>query len=96
MLQYFVRPDNLSGRTCKQTKQARYQNVVNHPLPQCDPSEQVLGLVAVPELHLMLGITDKLLVALETKVFPTKEEGKAFMDDFLGVASIARKFYTGQ
>ena len=71
-------------------KQARYmyQNVANPPLLHCDPFEQVLGLVAVPELHLMLGITYKLRVALETKVSPTKEEGKAFMDDFLDVTNI--------
>ena len=44
----------------------------------------------------MLGITYKLRVALETKVSPTKEEGKAFMDDFLDVTNIVRKSYMGQ
>ena len=44
----------------------------------------------------MLGITDKLRVARETNMFPTKEEGKAFKDDFLGMTAIARKSYMGQ
>ena len=76
----------------------RYQNVVNPPLITGDLVKLVLGLLAIPELHLLigipiyikaipskkvLGVVDKLITGLENNLFLTKEEGRQLMDDFL-------------
>ena len=39
--------------------------------------------VSPPELHLLIGVVDKLLSGIENNVFSTKEEGVKFMDKFL-------------
>lgn len=39
---------------------------------------------------------DKLRVALETRVFPTREEGNVFINNFMDMANIARKSCMGQ
>ena len=49
--------------------------------------------MAPPELHLMLGVTDKLKKILETTVFETEDEGREFMDDFLDQHNISKKGY---
>ena len=36
-------------------KQKWFQNVVNEPLLSGDPDETVLGIIAIPELHLLIG-----------------------------------------
>ena len=59
--------------------------MINRPLlgQDMDPATQILGFLAVPELHVMLGVVDKLRVALEDNVFDTVEEGRLFMERFL-------------
>ena len=65
-------------------KQQKYfDNVVNHPLLIGSPGDIVLSLLALPELHLLIGSVDKLLSSIEKNVFPSKEEGLAFMDGYL-------------
>ena len=41
---------------CKRKDQKRFQNVVNDPLITGDPDDLILGLVALPELHIMIGM----------------------------------------
>ena len=79
----------------KMKKQADFQNVINRPLlgQDMDPATQILGFLAVPELHVMLGVVDKLRVALEDNVFDTVEEGRLFMERFLIKTNITRKGY---
>ena len=72
--------------------------MTNPPLLTGENDQKALGLLCVPELHLLLGteinkgiyekhfflgIVDKLLSEFENGVFPTKTGGKKFMDDFL-------------
>ena len=64
-------------------KQSKFDNVIHKPLLSVDESEVVLGLLAPPELHMLIGVVDKLLSGIENNVFSTKEEGKTFMDKFL-------------
>ena len=63
--------------------QKDYENVVNPPLIATSPDKLILGTLALPELHLLLGSVDKLLLSIENCVFATGEEGLAFMDRFL-------------
>ena len=58
-----------------------------------EPDDLILGAVAPPELHLMLGVTDKLKKSLEKTVFETEDEGKAFIDTFLDEENISKKGY---
>ena len=78
-------------------QQKDYENVVNPPLLQCQPDELVLDLLPVPQLHLLLGIVDKLLKLLEDSLFPgDKATGLAFVNAFLKNVNIQRKAYQGQ
>ena len=74
-------------------KQKDFQNVVNEPLLNLEPDDLILGPVVPPELHLMLGVTDKLRKILETTVFETEDEGKEFVDNFLHDQNISTKGY---
>ena len=74
-------------------KQKNFQNVINKPLLEMEPDDLILGAVAPPELHLMLGVTDKLKKSLEKTVFETEDEGKAFIDTFLDEENISKKGY---
>ena len=74
-------------------KQKDFQNVINKPLLEMEPDDQILGAVAPPELRLMLGVGDKLMKILEKTVFETEKEGKDFIDDFLDKQNISKKGY---
>ena len=74
-------------------KQKDFQNIVNKPLLQMEPDDLILGAVAPPELHLMLGVTDKVKKILEKTVFETEKQGKEFIDDFLDNQNISKKGY---
>ena len=74
-------------------KQKDFQNIVNKPLLQMEPDDLILGAVAPPELHLMLGVGDKLKKILEKTVFETEKQGKEFIDDFLDNQNISKKGY---
>ena len=36
-------------------KQKDYQNVTNYPLLTADPEARILGILAIPELHCLIG-----------------------------------------
>ena len=74
-------------------KQKDFQNVVHKPLLEMEPDNLILGAVAPPELHLMLGVGDKLKKILEKTVFETEKQGKEFIDDFLDNQNISKKGY---
>ena len=67
--------------------------VVNKPLLREDPNNVILGSMAPPELHLMLGVTDKQKKLLESEVFEKEEDRKEFIDNFLDKHNISRKGY---
>ena len=83
----------------KHTKQQFYQNVINQPLLHGPRDRKVLGLLNIPELHLLIGkinpyknfksnlfvsgIVDKLILGFESSVFETPEMGREWMDRYL-------------
>lgn len=76
----------------------KYNNVVNVPLITGQESEKVLGLVNFPELHVLTGITGKLVKEFENKVFSSSEEGHSFMNQWMELPSVSvqRCVYRGQ
>ena len=70
----------VDGGANKKT-QKRFQNVTNPPLLTGSDDKLVLDILAVPELHLLLGIVDKLLREFENRVFETKNRGKSLWID---------------
>ena len=76
-------------------KQKDFQNFTNTPLLTGDPEQLVLGLLAVPELHLLIGVTDKIMKGFEDSALPTPSLGRKFMDRFLKKVAIVRKSYQG-
>ena len=75
--------NDFSEARAESKQQKDYQNVIHPPLIVGKSDQLVLGLLALPELHLMICIVDKLLTGIENNVFPTKEQGVSFMDSFL-------------
>ena len=69
--------------------------MVNPPLLKGDSDQLVLKMLAVPELHLLIGLVDKLLTEFENKVFPSKAAERSFMDNYLKDVNIVRKSYQG-
>ena len=73
--------------------QSLYQNIINASLITGSPEEKVIEIISVPELHLLLGIVEKFIKEFQNKVFPSKEMGKAFLDNFLKKVNIVKKEY---
>ena len=63
-------------------KQQDFQNCVKISLIAAESDQIILGLLAVPELHLLIGVVDKFMTGIENNVFDTKAEGRKFMDSF--------------
>ena len=75
-------------------KQRNFDNVVNEPLLQADDSALILDLLPIPQLHILLGVVDKLLHLIEDNIMEgDKNAGRAFMDQFLKSVHILRKEY---
>ena len=74
---------------CPVKNQANYQNCVNSHLLAGDHDSTVLGIINIPELHIMIGVVDKHLTGLE-KVF-----GMPWVDRYLKDVHIVRKSYQG-
>ena len=74
---------------CPVKTQADYQNCVNPHLLAGDHDSTVLGIINIPELHIMIGVVDKHLTGLEN-VF-----GKPWVDRYLKDVHIVRKSYQG-
>ena len=79
----------------KHTLQQNFQNVINPPLLHGPRDKRVLGHLNIPELHLLIGIVDKLIAGFENKVFETPVEGREWMDRYLKGVAIVRKSYQG-
>ena len=71
-------------------KQKLFQNFINEPLLAGDPETLVLLLLMIPELHLLIGVVDKLLLELEKAI------SREWVDTYLKKVSIVRKSYQGQ
>ena len=59
-----------------------FQNVSNIPLIKGEDGQLILTLFVPMELHLLLGITEKLLFEFKRNVFSSKSAGKKFMKKF--------------
>ena len=82
-----------SGSNSKTQK--NFDNVTNPPLITSPVETQIIEILCVPELHLLLGVVEKLLREFENRVFLNKNTGKKFMDNYLKSVSIVRKSYQG-
>ena len=63
-------------------KAKKYNNFVNPTLLTGEDDLTVLSKVNVPELQCMIGVSSKLMCQIE-KCWPSKLEGRAWMDQFL-------------
>ena len=79
----------------KKSQAMKFSNVINEPLLTGDPSTPVLQLINIPELHLLIGIVSKMLKELE-KLWPSKIQGRAWMDTYLKQQALVRASYHGQ
>ena len=59
--------------SCK-SKQKYFENVINLPFLDGQPYDLVLDILPIPQLHLLLGIVDKLLQLFEDRLFPCDKE----------------------
>ena len=59
-----------------------FQNLRNPPLLKGNPEDLILELVSPLELHLKLGIPDKLTTEMIKNVFSNEKIGKEFMSNF--------------
>ena len=82
-----------SGLDVRKAKE--YNNIVRKPLLSGDPNLPILEIINLPELHLMTGITGKILKEMEGKCFETKEQGRNIIDQFLEINNIKRCVYQG-
>ena len=76
----------------------KYNNVINPPLLTGPDSALVLSVVYFPELHVLIGIVSKLVKELENRIFPTQEEGKKFLENWMASPSVnvRKTVYHGQ
>ena len=72
----------------KKKDQAKYQNFVNPHLLAGEPTDKVLGIINIPELHCIIGVVDKHIIGLEN-IF-----GIEWMDQYLKDVCILRKSCT--
>ena len=82
-----------SGMDLKDAKM--FKNIVRKPLLHGDSDTLVLEVLNLPELHLMTGVTGKIVKEMENKCFESKAEGKLFFDKFLKDMNIKRCVYQG-
>ena len=75
----------------------KFNNVINPPLLTGPDDSKVLSVVYFPELHVLTGIVGKLVKEMEKNVFPSPEEGKKFMDEWMASPSVnvCRTVYHG-
>ena len=67
----------------KYSKQMDYQNFVHKPLITGEYTQQVLDIINLPSLHMLLGVTDNIIKAIERSVFESELEGQMWMDNYL-------------
>ena len=83
-----------SGKKRKNLKY--FNNVEFKPLLTCNPDIPIHEVMNIPGLHLILGITDKILQGFETMAFETKEKGVSEVNKFLNSINLSRVVYQGQ
>ena len=66
---------------CEKKRGKEFQNMQHSPLLSGDPDSMIIDLIPPPELHLLLGVTDKLLTEFALNVFP-HHQGKDFLTSF--------------
>lgn len=67
----------------KYLKQKEYQNFVHMPLITGEHDQLVLDKINLPSLHMLLGVTDNNIKAIERLVFESELEGQLWMDNYL-------------
>ena len=72
-----------------------FGNVINKPLLTVDDDILISDIFNIPELHILTGVTGKLVQEFERKAFRTPEEGKDFMNAWLKKKGIRRCVYQG-
>ena len=70
-----------------------FSNVLNRPILVGDGSVPIWQIVNIPELHILLGLTMKLILALENII---EEDGMLIVSRFLMENNIKRICYQGQ
>ena len=75
----------------------KFGNVVNVPLLTGPNDRWILDIFNFPELHVLTGITGKIVKEFERKVFTCAEDGKNFMDRWMVQPSVnvSRTVYHG-
>ena len=69
----------IDGSIKKHSK--NFQNMQNPPLMTGDPQSLILDLIVPPELHLVLGVTDKITVEMRKSIFG-ENTGVRFLESF--------------
>ena len=73
-----------------------FNNVINKPLIKNDDGScKILSKVNFPELHVMTGIVGKLVKEIESKDFPTTQEGTEFMNKWMESVNVSQTVYHG-
>ena len=70
-----------------------FSNVLNRPILVGDGTVPIWQIVNIPELHILLGLTMKLILALENII---EEDGMLIVSRFLMENNIKRICYQGQ
>ena len=53
------------------------------PLVTGEPDQLVLDIINMPSLHMLLGVSENVIKALERRVFQSELEGQLWMDNYL-------------
>ena len=74
--------------------QKKYQNVIHKPLLKGEEGQKILSMLVPPELHLMTGVTGKLMNELEYSL-NRNAEGTKFPNEFHTREDIQKCVYRG-
>ena len=66
----------------KNSRSKMFQNMRHQPLISGNPEDLIIKLFAPMELHLMLGVVDKLIGEIKKNVFENQSDGEKFMYTF--------------
>ena len=73
----------------------KHNNVIHPPILTCNPDQPLHEALNIPGLHILLGITDKILTACEKNLYDSLAEGFDRMTAFLALLNIKRVCYQG-
>ena len=85
--------DQLMADGANLKKGKKYANDVHPHLLIGDKNKKILELVNIPGLHILLGVTDKILKEIEKNLFENKECGLQFVNQYLSKITICRVSY---